>query len=68
MSAHPFPMPTGNRADWTARDWQAAANRYWFDIMAVDRSESNYRPTLSMLESAHQHATRRARALRKATV
>lgn len=63
---HPFPFPTGNRADWTARDWQAAANRYWYDIMGVDRSEPNYRPQLSMLEAAHKEATRKAAALRRA--
>jgi len=66
MAEHPFPFPSGNQSDWTAREWQAAANRYWYDIMGVDRGEPNYRPRLSLLESAHKHATRRARQLRAA--
>ena len=61
---HPFPFPTGNRTDWTAADWQAAANRCWYDIMGVDRTTPNYRPHLSALEAEHKHATRRAAALR----
>jgi len=64
MSDHPFPFPRGNRIDWTSRDWQAAANRYFYDIGKVDRSEPNYRPHLSCLESAFNEATRKARALR----
>lgn len=65
-SACPFPFPAGNQGDWTAAQWQAAANRYWYDIMGVDRSEPNYRPVLSLLESAFKHASSKARALRAA--
>jgi hypothetical protein len=61
---HPFPLPQGNQAEWTARQWQAAANHYWYEIMGVDREEPNYRPLLSILEDAHRHATRRSAATR----
>lgn len=64
MQNHPFPMPQGPQGSWDARQWQAAANYYWYEIMGIDRSEPNYRPYLSMLESAYAHATRKARALR----
>lgn len=64
MTDHPFPLPSGNEADWTARQWQAAANHYHYEVMGVDRNEPNYRPLLSLLESARNHAQRRARALR----
>jgi hypothetical protein len=64
MTPHPFPLPAGPEAAWTARQWQAAANFYHYEIMGVDRAEPNYRPTLSLLESAHRHAQRRAAALR----
>ncbi len=60
-------MPAGFESSWDARQWQAAANHYWYEIMGVDRSEPNYRPVLSLLEAAHAHATRRAKALRVAT-
>jgi len=66
MTTHPFPLPRGNQGDWTAREWQAAANFYHYEIMGVDRDEPNYRPHLSLLESAFAHATRKARALRAA--
>ena len=63
---HPFPFPQGNRADWSARDWQAAANRYFYDMGGVDRSAPNYRPQLSMLEAGFNEATRKAKQLRAA--
>lgn len=64
MGTHPFPLPSGLEAGWSVQEWQAAANHYWYEIMGVDRSEPNYRPLLSLLEAAHAHATRHARALR----
>ena len=64
MADHPFPLPRGFESDWTAREWQSAANHYWYEIQGVDRSELNYRPVLSLLESAFRHATRKAQALR----
>ena len=67
MTNHPFPYPQGNRADWTARDWQAAANRYYYDMMGVDKSEPNYRSHLSTLEAGFNEATRKAKALRAAS-
>jgi len=63
---HPFPFPSGNRADWTARDWQAAANRYFYDMQGIDRTAPNYRPALSMMEAGYSEATRKARAMRSA--
>ncbi len=66
MATNPFPLPAGPRADWTAADWQQKANRDWFEIMAVDRDQPNYRPALSMLEASHAHSTRKARQLRAA--
>jgi hypothetical protein len=65
---HPFPFPAGREADWTARQWQAAANFYHYEAMGVDRDEPNYRPTLSLLEAAHRHAQRRAAAARAAAL
>jgi len=62
--SHPFPFPAGPEANWTAGEHQAAANRYHYDIMGVDRSEPNYRPHLSLLESAFNRHSRYARALR----
>lgn len=67
MSEHPFPLPRGLESDWTARDWQAAANHYHYEIMSVDRvNDANYRPLLSLLEAAFNHASRRAKAARQA--
>lgn len=66
MTPHPFPLPTGPQAAWDARRWQSAANFYHYEIMGVDRTEPNYRPTLSLLEDGFRHAQRRARALRAA--
>lgn len=64
MTNHPFPLPQGLEQDWTAPEWQAAANHFHYEVMGVDRSEPNYRPLLSMMEAARNHATRRAAALR----
>lgn len=61
-----FAMPSGPESEWTARDYQAAANVAWIRIGRVDRSYPNYRPVLSVLEAAHARYTRRARAMRGA--
>lgn len=63
--SHPFPFPSAPRAQWTAIDYQRAANRYFYDMQAVDRSESNYRPHLTMLEAGYRECSRKASALRK---
>ena len=44
MTPHPFPLPTGLEAAWTARQWHAPPNFYHYEIMGVDRDEPNYRP------------------------
>lgn len=62
--SNPFPLPAGPEANWGAREHQAAANYYWYKIMGVDREEPNYRPYLSLLESAHKRHTRYAVRLR----
>ena len=63
--AHPFPLPEGNACEWTARDWQRAANFYWYELAGIDRSEPNYKPMETLLKSAHAHAMRKAKALRE---
>jgi hypothetical protein len=62
--SNPFPLPTGLESSWRAADHQTAANHYWYKIMGVDRLEPNYRPHLSLLESAHKRHTRYATRLR----
>ncbi len=62
--SHPFPYPKGPETSWTAKEWQAAANHYWYEMMGLERV-GNYRPVLSLLESAFRRCTRKARYLRK---
>lgn len=64
MSAHPFPHPGGYESLWGAKEHQAAANHYWYEIMGVDRNDPNYRPYLSLLESEFNRHTRKAAAIR----
>lgn len=63
---HPWPYPTMPKSLWGAAEWQAAANHYWYEKMEVDTDDPNYRPVLSLLESAHRHAVRQAQAYRAA--
>lgn len=65
---HPFPLPVGPEATWNAQEHQAAANHYWYEIMGVDRDASNYRPYLSLLESAFNRHTRYAKRLRASPI
>ncbi len=57
---HPFPLPVGLESEWTAKQWQQAANFYWYERMGVERV-GNYRPTMSLLETAYKHAVRMKR-------
>lgn len=60
-----WPMPTGPETDWTARDYQAAANSQFDAMGRVNRDYPNYRPTLSMLESSFNRYSRKARQMRE---
>lgn len=59
-----WPMPQGLEANWTARDYQAAANSEFDAMGRINRDYPNYRPILSMLESSYARYSRKARELR----
>lgn len=59
-----FVMPIGDEGDWKAIDYQRAANVYYIKIGRIDKRYPNYRPTLSLLESAMNRYNRIARQKR----
>ena len=61
-----FAMPRGSESEWQAVDFQRAANVKFLMMGRVDKRFPNYRPTLSILESAFQRYTRKARQMRAA--